>query len=160
MLFRSFVILLMFIGMITLVIPVLPGLTVIWAAALLYALIVGFDLAGIIILVLLTIFMLVGNIIDNVIVGAHVRQSGASWLTVGLALLAGIIGTFAFPPLGGLLAALLVIFVVEVIRLRDWRKALESARSMILGLGWSTLVRLGIGSVMIFLWGIWAFVIK
>ncbi|MCE1254940.1 MAG: DUF456 domain-containing protein [Anaerolineae bacterium] len=157
---QIFVILLMLIGMATLVFPVLPGLTVIWGATLLYVLIVGFNLPGIIILVISTMLMLVGNVVDNVIIGAHVRQSGASWLTVSLALLAGLIGTFVFPPLGGLLAALLVIFLVEVIRLRDWRKALESARSMIMGMGWSTLVRLGIGTVMIFLWIVWAFFIK
>ena len=79
-------------------------------------------------------------------------------LAIALALAAGILGTIFLPPLGGLVAALLVLFLVELIRLKDWRKALLSARSMIFGLGWSTLTRIGFGLSMICLWVLWAFV--
>jgi uncharacterized protein len=152
--------LLMLVGLVTLIIPVLPGLTVIWAAVLLYDLAVGFTLPAGIIFVILTVMMLAGNIVDNVIVGAHVRQTSTSWLAIFLALLAGIAGTIFFPPLGGLLGALLTLFLVELIRLRDWRRALESSRSMVAGLGWSSLIRFGIGLLMIILWALGAYVLK
>jgi uncharacterized protein YqgC (DUF456 family) len=152
--------LILLVGAVTLVIPVLPGLVIIWAATLLYGLVTGFTLPGIILFALITLIMLAGTIIDYLVVGASVRQTGTSWLAIGLALLAGILGTIFLPPLGGLLAALMVLFLVELIRLKDWRKALQSARGMILGLGWSTLARIGFGLTMILLWLLWAFVFK
>ena len=82
------------------------------------------------------------------------------WLAIGLALVGGILGTIFFPPIGGLLAALLLLFLVEFIRLKDWRKALVSARGMLLGLGWSTLTRIAFGLAMIILWILWAFIFK
>lgn len=154
---QGIVILMMSIGVITLVIPVLPGLTVIWAAALLYGLAAGFNQTGWIIFTILTLIMLVGNAVDYFIVGMHVRQSGASWRAISLALLAGLVGTFLFPPIGGLFAALIALFVVELIRLGNWHQALSSSRSMVTGLGWATLMRLGLGTIMIVIWTLWAY---
>jgi uncharacterized protein YqgC (DUF456 family) len=152
--------LMLLVGAVTLVVPVLPGLVIIWGATLLYGLATGFTLPGAILFALITLIMLAGSIIDYLVEVASVRQTGTSWLAIGLAILAGIIGTLFLPPLGGLVAALLVLFLVELIRLKDWRKALQSARGMILGLGWSTLTRIGFGLVMIFLWLLWAFIFK
>jgi len=155
-----FVVLILLVGAFTLVVPVLPGLVVIWVGALLYGLAAGFNLAGGIIFALLTLIMLAGSAVDYLVVGASVRQSGTSWLAIGLALVGGILGTIFFPPIGGLLAALLLLFLVEFIRLKDWRKALVSARGMLLGLGWSTLTRIAFGLAMIILWILWAFIFK
>ena len=152
--------LILLVGAVTLVIPVLPGLVVIWAAALLYGLVTGFTLPGTILFIIITLIMLVGSIIDYLVVGVSVRQTGTSWLAMGLALIAGILGTIFLPPLGGLVAALLVLFIVELVRLKDWRKALLSARGILFGLGWSTLTRIGFGLIMIFLWMLWAFVFR
>jgi uncharacterized protein len=157
---QVFVALLLLVGAVTLVIPVLPGLVIIWAACLLYGLVTGFSLPGVILFALITLIMLAGSVIDYLVVGASVRQTGTSWLAIGLALVAGILGTIFLPPLGGLVAALLLLFLVELVRLKDWRKALESARGMISGLGWSTLTRIGFGLIMIFMWLLWAFVFK
>jgi uncharacterized protein len=154
---QVFVGLILLVGAVSLVVPVLPGLVVIWVGVLLYGLVTGFNLASGIIFALITVIMLAGSIIDNLVVGVSVRQNGTSWLAMGLALLAGILGTIFMPPLGGLAAALLVLFLVEFIRLKDWRKALISARSMVFGLGWSTLARIGFGLTMIFLWVLWVF---
>jgi len=152
--------LIMFVGLFSLVIPILPGLVVIWVGALLYGLSTGFNLPGAVIFTLVTLIMLAGTIIDYLVMGVSVRQGGTSWLAMGLALLAGILATLFASPLGGLLAALLALFLVEWIRLKQWRKALISARSMIFGLGWSTLSRVGFGTVMIILWILWVFVFK
>ena len=77
--------LILLVGAVTLVIPVLPGLVVIWAAALLYGLVTGFTLPGTILFIIITLIMLVGSIIDYLVVGVSVRQTGTSWLAMGLA---------------------------------------------------------------------------
>ena len=146
----------MLVGLALLIIPIFPGITVIWLAALLYGIVTGFDTLGIVILVLITLGMIVGVTVDNVLMGAGARQGGASWLTIGVALIAGIAGTILLPPIGGLIAIPLAIFLLELLRKREWRGAWRATRGVALGWGLSFLVRFGIGLVMISAWLIWA----
>ncbi len=148
----------MLIGWMGLVIPILPGLVIIWVAGLVFGIVSGFSTAGWIIIALMTILMVAGSLSDNVIMGASARQQGASWIAIGVALVLGVAGTLLLPPFGGLVLALLGIFAIEFYRHRDWRKALSSAKSMAFGCGWSVVVRAGIGALMIGLWILWAFV--
>lgn len=135
--------------------PVLPGLVIIWLAALVYGLVAGFNTTGIIVSIVITALMIFGSLVDNILMGTSASKAGSPWWAVTLALIAGMAGSIFFPPFGGLIASLVVLFVVEVIRLRDWRKALTSTRGMALGCGWAVLARVGLGVVMIVLWGIW-----
>ncbi len=148
--------LIMLVGLALLIIPIFPGITVIWLAALLYGIVTGFDTLGIVILVLITLGMIAGVTVDNVLMGAGARQGGASWLTIGVAVIAGIAGTILLPPIGGLIAIPLAIFLLELLRKREWRGAWRATRGVALGWGLSFLVRFGIGLVMISAWLIWA----
>lgn len=150
----------MLVGWLGLVIPILPGLVIIWLAGVVYGILSGFNTAGWIILGFMTVLMLAGSLIDNVIMGASARQKGASWLAIGVALVLGVVGSLWLPPFGGLILALAGIFAVEFYRLRDWRKALDSTKSMALGCGWAVIIRAGIGGLMIGLWMLWAFVLS
>lgn len=146
----------MLVGLLGVIIPILPGLTIIWVSALVYWLVTGITWQTGVALGILTIMMLGGNFIDNVLMGASARNTGASWLAIGLALLAGIIGSLAYPPFGGLIAALLAIFTYELIRLKDARRALQSTIGMAKGCGWAALARGLLGIIMI---GIWVLVV-
>jgi hypothetical protein len=149
----------MLVGLLSLVIPGMPGLVIIWLAALAYVLITGFHAWWVVVIfVFLTLLMIVGNLADNVIMGASARGKGASWWAIGAAFLAGIIASFFLTPIGGLLVMLAGLFLVEVIRLKDWREALNSTGGMALGFGQAVLVRGAIGAVMIGLWLLWAMV--
>ncbi len=150
----------MFMGLFSLALVVVPGLTIIWAAALVYMFVDGLNWGSGIIFTVITLLMIFGNLVDNYMMGASARQKGASWLAIGVALLGGLLGSILWTPLGGLLIALLGLFVVEYVRLRDWRQAYESTRSMLIGCGWAGIIRFGIGLVMISLYAIWAFVLK
>lgn len=145
----------MLFGLFGLIIPILPGLVIIWVAALVYGIVTGFTWTSGIILAVMTALMAVGSVIDNVIMGAKARQTGASWLAIGAALGAGILGSLIFPPFGGFIAALLALFAVEYYRLQDVQKAVDSTRSMAIGCGWAAIIRFGMGIVMILLWGAW-----
>ena len=146
----------MLVGLFGLVIPIFPGNVVMWVAALIYGLVFGFGTKGVIIFILLTILMVIAAPADNVLMGAKARDKGASWLSIILALGAGVLFTLIFPPLGGIIAAPLVLFVSEYLRLKDHGKALEVMRALLAGWGWSFVVRFGIGIVMMILWLIWA----
>jgi uncharacterized protein len=142
------------------VIPLLPGLVIIWVAALGYGLAAGFGTLGWIMFAILTILMLAGSIVDNILMGTSAHKEGAPWWVVLLALVAAIIGSFVIPVpiLGGILAALLTLFGIEWIRRKDWRKALASIKGMLIGWGWAFVIRFIIGMIMIGLWLIWAWV--
>lgn len=156
-LFQTVILAIMVFGLLGLATTIIPGLTVIWAAALVYVLVTGFQWLSGILFAVMTILMIGGNLVDNYLMGASARQTGASWLAIAVALIAGIAGSIIWPPFGGLVLALVGLFIVEFIRLRDWRKALTSTRSMAMGCGWSVIVRLGIGMVMILLWLVWIY---
>ena len=154
---RLFIALIMLVGAVTLVFPVLTGLVIIWAGAIIYGLAVGFTTPGWVILTIITVLMIVGFILDYVVMGATLKQGGASWSAVILAMISGIIATFALPPFGGLVFAPLVLFIVEWIRLKQWRLALLTTRSYIFGITKTTLTRMGFGLTMIILWFFWVF---
>jgi len=145
----------MLFGLLGLIIPVLPGLVIIWVPALVYGVLTGFNLLSGALFAVMTILMIIGNLSDNVIMGAKARQTGASWLAIGVALVAGILGSLIFPPFGGLITALLGLFAVEFYRLKDIQRAIDSTRSMAIGCGWAAVLRFGIGAIMILLWGAW-----
>jgi uncharacterized protein YqgC (DUF456 family) len=141
-----------------LVIPILPGLVIIWAAALGYGIVAGFGVLGWSMFALISVLMVAGSVLDNVLMGAQTHKSGAPWWVVLVALLAAILGNFIIPIpiIGGILAALLVLFLIEWLRLKDAKKALTSMRGMLVGCGWAVVFRVIIGLVMIGLWLIWA----
>src|SRR5512146_1834103 len=109
----------MLFGLFGLVIPVLPGLVIIWVPTLVYGVITGFNLASGILFAIITLLMLFGSVVDNLIMGQRARQQGASWVAIAVALVAGIAGSIVLPPFGGIIAALIGLFVVEFLRLRN-----------------------------------------
>jgi uncharacterized protein YqgC (DUF456 family) len=145
----------MLVGLIGLFVPVFPGLFIIWLAAFGYGVIEGFGTVGIVIMILITIIGIAGSMADNVLMGAGARHGGASWLTIGVALTAGILGTIFFPPFGGIIAAPLAIVLLEFIRLGDIKKAWRALQGLATGWGISFLARFGFGIAMIALWWIW-----
>jgi len=153
---RGIAIVMMAVGL--LVTPILPGLVIIWVTALIYGIAAGFGVLGWVMFALITVLMLAGSIMDNVLMGAQAHKEGAPWWVVLIALASAIIGSFVIPIpiIGGILAALLVLFLIEWIRLKDTRKVLASMKGMLVGWGWAAVFRVIIGMVMIGLWLIWA----
>jgi uncharacterized protein YqgC (DUF456 family) len=158
LIFKSIILAVMLVGL--LVIPILPGLVIIWVAALGYGLAAGFGVLGWIMFALITVLMLAGSILDNILMGTSAHKEGAPWWVILLAMVAAIIGSFLIPIpiIGGILAALLTLFAIEWIRRKDWRKALASIKGMLIGWGWAFVFRFIIGMIMIGLWLIWAWI--
>ncbi len=145
----------MLVGLLGLLVPIFPGIVVIWLAALGYGAAVGFNTAGIIFFVLITLLMLAGTTVDNILIGVGARQGGASWLSLAAALVAGIAGTLLFPPFGGLIATPLAVLLVEFLRSRNLQKTWIAVRGLAVGWGLSFVIRFVIGVVMILFWGAW-----
>lgn len=144
------------VGLLGLVVPIFPGLTIIWLAALGYGVVTGFTTLGWVLFGVITVLFIGGALVDNVLMGAKAHQGGATWLTLLLGYVAGIVGTIAFPPIGGIIATPLVILLLEYQRQHDFSKALASLRGLAVGWGLSFVARFFIGVAMIGLWLVWA----
>lgn len=145
----------MLVGLIGLVAPIYPGLLIMWLAALGYGIASGFSTLGIVLFAIITVLAVAGSLADNLLMGAGARQGGASWLSIFVALGAGILGTLLFPPFGGLVAAPVAVLLLEYSRLRDWTLARQAVFGMAKGWGLSVAARLVIGLVMMGLWWLW-----
>ena len=147
----------MLFGLFGLIVPIFPGNVVMWLAALTYGLIFGFGRLGGVMFAIITLLMIAAVLADNVLMGAKAREKGAAWGSIILALIAGIIGTMLLPPIGGLIAAPLVLYLMELQRLGDADEAKIVVKALLIGWGLAFIVRFGLGVVMLSLWGIWAY---
>ena len=147
----------MLVGLFGLIVPIFPGNVVMWLAALVYGLIFGFGRLGGILFAIITVLMLIAAAADNLLMGAKAREKGADWGSIILALIAGVVGTMIFPPIGGLIAAPLVLYLAELQRRRDAEEAKKVVKALLIGWGLAFIVRFGLGVVMFALWGIWAY---
>ncbi|MCZ2126627.1 MAG: DUF456 family protein [Anaerolineales bacterium] len=149
------------VGWIGLLVPVFPGLTVMWLAALGYALIQSalgqMAWLGWTLFAFITLLMLVGNIADNIIIAKHVRDKNVPWSSILWAFAAGVVFSVAFTPVIGIVSSPVALFAAEWQRLKDRFQALDNTQAWMTGWGWSIAARMGVGAAMIILWGIWAF---
>ena len=143
-------------GLFGLIIPIFPGNVVMWLASLVYGLVFGFGRFGGVVFAIITLLMLVAVSADNILMGARAREEGASWGSIILALVAGVIGTVIFPPIGGLIAAPLMLYLLEFQRLKDEALARQVVKALLTGWGLAFIVRFGIGILMFALWSAWA----
>jgi uncharacterized protein YqgC (DUF456 family) len=150
------------VGLFGLVVPVFPGLTIMWFATLVYALIQGAadNMSGWdwFLFAIITILMIGGNIVDNIIIAAKMRDQYIPWSSILIAFAAGILVSIFFTPLAGLVAAPLGLFIAEMIRLKNREEAIKSTKAYMVGWGWSLGARLIIGIAMIGSWMLWAWI--
>jgi len=148
------------VGLLGLLIPVFPALVVMWLATLIYALIenAAGRMAWIdwLLFALITLLMLFGSVIDNIIIAQKMRGQSIPWSSIAMAFLAGIIASVFLTPLIGMLASPLCLFGVEYLRLRDRKLAFTSAKTYMIAWGWSFAAVFGVGVMMIVLWLLWA----
>jgi hypothetical protein len=145
----------MLIGLFGSVFPVFPGIFIMWLAALGYGIVTKFNTLGLVVFIIMTLLMIAAGVVDNLLMAAGTRKGGTAWGTVAVAVIAGVVGTILFPPLGGLIAAPLAVLLLEYYRLRDLQLAMAALRGLATGRGLSFIARFGIGLAMMVLWWFW-----
>jgi len=163
-------IVLMVVGLIGSVVPGLPGVTLIFLSALLYAILTDFETVGVAVIVVLFVLAALAFLADFFATSYGARRFGASnWGTVGGAV-GGIVGAvlgLAFAGIGslfGLIAGTIAgVFAGEYLHRQrhgererestDWRRASRAAGGVIVGYLASAVIQglLGLASIAIFL---------
>lgn len=149
----------MLVGLVGTLIPIFPGIVIIWLSTLVYA--VFSALAGTMtgwdwfLFALITLLAGFGTVIDNIILAAKLRESGTPWRSIIITGAALILISLFFTPLTGLLTSPLVLYLVEYLRLRERGPAWASTKALLVGFGWTFLALFATGSLMIGLWLLW-----
>lgn len=145
----------MAIGLAGVILPFMPGLPIVWFGALAYGVLVGFTGTGIVAMVVITVLAGLGIAATVVLPARSGRASGASFGTLLLAGLVGVIGFFVVPVIGFPLGACLGILVSQYHCTGEWDAAWRSTIAVIRGFGIGLLTELGAGVAMIIVWVVW-----
>jgi uncharacterized protein len=148
----------MALGAVGTVVPVLPGLALIWAAGLVYGLAEGFGAAGTVAFAAMTALAAAATTAGWVVPKRRASDAGAGRASVWLGVLAAIVGFFVVPVVGLPLGGVLGIYVGEHLRTRDPAAAWTATRATIIGFGVAALVQLAAALAMIGVWIAWVLV--
>jgi uncharacterized protein YqgC (DUF456 family) len=139
----------MLIGLIGIVIPLLPGLLLVWGAVLLWA-IEAQSRVGWLILGIATVLALCGSLLQYLLPGRRMARAGVttSSIVVGAAL--AVVGFFVIPVLGAFLGFPLGIYLAERVKLgshaRAWPSTKQALKAIVLSVGIELLTGLAIAT--------------
>ncbi len=146
----------MVIGLVGVLVPIIPGLGLIWVAALAHGFVVGWNAFGITVMVVLTVITAASVVVGIVIPRNAAAQSGAAGSSQVFMIVGAIAGFFIIPVFGLPLGALGGVLGAEYLDKGDWHEARRATLATAKGFGWSALVQFAMGFVMIVLWAAWA----
>ncbi len=148
--------LLMLVGLVGIVLPVLPGLLLVWLATALWAFDhpnhwawVVFGLCG--------VAYAAGLVTKYLVPGRRLKDAGVRTTTLFLAVVLAVVGFFVIPVLGAPIGFVLGVFLVELGRKRDrrvaWRSTVHAVTAVMTSIG----IELVAGFAIVGLWilGVW-----
>ena len=141
----------MAVGLVGVVIPVIPGLLLVGAAGLGWAILAEGAGSWIVFGVMVAV-LLVGTIAKYVLPSRTLRQAGAPASTLVLGAVGGIVGFFLIPILGLLVGAVAGIYLGEARRLRDSGAAGRSTLSTVKAIGIGLVIELLAGLLAVAIW--------
>jgi len=145
----------MAVGLIGTLLPLLPGLPIIWAAALVFGLAEGFDGAGAVAFTVITLLAVTGIVAGLVLPHRRVAARGAPASTVAAGVALGIIGFFVIPVVGLVVGAVGGVLLAERARSGDWATAWTTTKDLLVGFGIGVAVEFAAGVAMILCWVAW-----
>ena len=144
------------VGIAGVILPLLPGLWLIWGAGLVYGLIVGFGAAGWLAMAALTVLAVGGTAVVYYLPAKKTSEVGIPWW--GQFLIAGfsIAGFFMVPIVGAFIGLAVGTLFVALVVERDVGDALGTAWATLLEMFKGAVAQLGIALLMAVVWGLWA----
>ena len=148
----------MLVGLVGVLIPVLPGLVLIVASGVVWAVLDGGGWTRWATVLAMLLVGAVGYAAAWVAPGRATRNAGAPDWVVALGVVGMVVGFFVVPVVGAVVGGLAVIVVVEFLRTRDLRRAWATTWAVVKGFGIGTAISFVAGLTMIAVWavGVWA----
>jgi uncharacterized protein len=148
----------MVVGLVGLVLPVLPGLAVMWVAVLVWAVLDGGGTVRWLTFAVVSILALVGTVAAVMWSGRKASGAGAPWWALLVALVGAVVGFFTIPFLGIVVGGIAGLWLAELVRLRHPREAWDTTWVALQAYGVGTIVQLLAGAAIVAVWlvGVWA----
>lgn len=150
------VLLAMLVGLVGTLVPILPGIALMWFAAVAYGFAVGFDALAVVVLLIVTVLTVVAVVLGIVVPKRAATASGASTRSQLVAAVGAIIGFFVIPIVGLLVGAVVGLGIAEYVDKRDWPVARASTIAVAKGFGISTLLQFATAFLILLVWTVWA----
>lgn len=145
----------MAVGLVGTVVPVVPGLGLVWLAALAFGLARGFGTEGVAAMAVITALAVAGTVAGVVLPRRAAGAAGAAPTSLWLGALLAVVGFFAVPVVGLPLGGALGIYAGEHLRTGSAGAAWRATRATLAGFGLAALAQLGAGLLMVLTWGAW-----
>ena len=138
-------------GLIGIVVPLLPGLLLIWAAVLFWAL-QAQRLAGWVVLGAVTILALSGLVLKYLLPGRRMTKASVTLSTTASGAVLGVVGFFLIPVVGAFLGFPLGVYLAERVKRGTHAAAWPSTKKALAAIGLSIGIELLTGLAMATTW--------
>ena len=145
----------MLIGLVGTALPLVPGLPIVWLAALAYGLIEGFGRTGTVAFAVISVLAVVGIVGGVVLPHRHVAAKGAARSSVAAGALGAFVGFFVIPVIGLIIGGIVGIYAMEYRRTGDSAAAWATTKTLLVGFGLGVLLELSAGILMVIVWVVW-----
>ncbi len=135
-------ILFILVGVVGIIVPVLPGMILVWLSVLVFAWLSDFQTVSLWVLAVVTGIALVTGTASIWLPYLGAKKSGAAKRAIFLGFIGAIIGTFVMPLVGTIIGYGLGILVGEMLKHRDFQLAVKSSVGGVAGWGAATIVEL------------------
>jgi uncharacterized protein YqgC (DUF456 family) len=146
--------LVMAVGLVGVVVPLLPGLLLIWGAGLVWAIAEREGTARWVVLAVMTLLLAAGTLAKYALPVKSAAARGAPLPTLLVGALGAIVGFFVIPIVGLFVGGVAGIYLAEIVRLRDAGRAWEATRAALVAIGIGMLIELAAGVAMVVAWAI------
>ncbi|MEI7442066.1 MAG: DUF456 domain-containing protein [Actinomycetes bacterium] len=146
--------LMMAIGIVGTLIPVLPGLVLVWLAALAWTILDGADATHWVIFALMTVIFIIGIGLSFYIPAKSAKSETSPRWTYLVASLFALIGFFVIPIVGLPLGFAFGVFICHLISSREFHRALRATGTSLKAMGIVSLVQCVCGIAMATAWAL------
>ena len=148
------IIVLMLLGMIGIIVPILPGIFLIWLGVALYVWQTGFEVISLSMFLLISFIVLFAGTSDLWLPYLGAKRTGAAKRSYLLSTLGALIGSFVFPIVGTIIGFVLGLFLGEYWKHQDTGTAVSVSWGGLKGWGIATIIQLvaGVWVIGLFVW--------
>ncbi|MCA9938849.1 MAG: DUF456 domain-containing protein [Anaerolineales bacterium] len=149
----------MLLGVVGVIVPVFPGMLLVWLSLLGYAIFDGFHAIGWGLFLVLSLFALATGTADLWLPLVGAKATGASRRGMIYGTVGALAGFLIFNLPGAIIGYALGVVLGEYQRHGDWRQALRASMGGLAGMGVSTLIQLGASIIIlvVFVWRVLSF---
>ncbi len=149
---------LLIVGLIGVIVPILPGIFMIWLGVLVYVWRDNFETLSLATFIFISLIVIVAGLSDIWLPIFGARKGGAAKRTILTGLLGAILGSFLIPiPLIGTIVGYAVgVLLGEYHKRRDWDAAWRASKGGLAGWGIATIIQLvaGLFVILVFAWAV------